>query len=577
MPQTLNITFTQNYTIPSDIHSIRIRLFGASGAGEFVRDESQNFAATAGGNGTATTFMGLSAGGGTGGGQGGKNLGGNGGIAQQIYNWTNLGATVTTVSGSTGQIATGGAGGSVGSITGIKGGNGTPGGAAYTSFVFHVFDNVNNVHQVTDTSSDINVTYQNPGAADGIPCGTPWYGKYYSISFNSPFVDNNYTISIYDICQQAAAGGTSGGPFVLDGINNKTRYGFNVWFCRSGATNSSGGSGSNGYVRCFTIAADGIKENAAGRGGGGGAALQTTLTREMLISSGTYAPQTTHSLTIGSRGLSANSGSADDGLNGKAELYIILVPRITINATSTAIVRGNSTNISWSTSGDASTFSLNPGNLSSSLTGNVNVSPTQTTTYTATASGLGGTDTKTITITVYQPPQANISGPASIDYGTQAFITYDNTYANSSVTATPTYYYDSPTGSVVGTSINLNKGTSTELNDPAAYASGTFQTAIPYTTKGPRSVMYTITASGSGGQVTKQVTIPINIDELPDSIVIPETEDAFKSQDPVYSPPDPTSQQVRINDIDIPVEIKSNYPIQVDINNQSNWQNVRQI
>jgi len=567
MPQTLDITATQNYTIPSDVASIRIRLFGGSGAGEYVRDESQNFLATAGGTGTATTFLGLSAGGGQGGGVGGKNQGGNGGTSTSTYNWSNLGASLTYVSGTRGSIAAGGAGGSVGSITGIRGGNATPGAYVYSSYVFHVFDNANNTHQVTDTSTDISVTYRNPSAADGIPCGTPSYGKYYSVSFNSPFVNNNYTVSVYDICQQAAGGATTG-SFYLDGIANKTQYGFDVWFCRSG---------NNGYVRCFSIAADGIKENASGRGGGGSGALETTLTRSMLISSNTYAPGTTHSVTIGSAGASANTGSAENGLSGKAQLYIIKIPIITLSANTTAIIRGNSANISWGTTGDADTFSLNPGNLATTLTGNVNVSPTQTTTYTATASGLGGSDTKTITITVYQPPEATISAPTSLDYGNQGSITYTTKYANVSVTATPIYYYDSPTGSVTGNPITLNTGSSTELNNPNANSSGTFQTQIPYTTKGPRSVKYTLTANGSGGQVIKESTITINIDETPDAVNIPETDEVFKSEDPVFSPKQLTTLQIQIDDIDIPVEIKSDKPIQVDINQQQTWNNVRQI
>lgn len=567
MPTTLDITATQNYTIPSDVASIRIRLFGGSGAGEYVTDESQNFTATAGGSGTASTFIGLSAGGGQGGGVGGKNAGGNGGTTSTSYNWSSLGATITSANGSRGAIAAGGAGGSVGGITGVTGGSGTPGAYVYSSFVFHVFDNASNTHQVTDTSTDINVTYQNPTAADGIPCGTPSYGKYYSVSFTSPFVDNNYTVSIYGICQQAAGGATTG-SFYLDGISNKTRFGFNVWFCRSG---------NNGYVRCFSIAADGIKENASGRGGGGSAALETTITRAMFISSNTYAPGTTHSVTIGSRGDSANTGTAANGSAGKAQLYIIRIPIITLSANTTSIIRGNSATLSWSVSGDASTFSLNPGNLASTLSGNVSVSPTSTTTYTASTSGLGGSDTKTITITVFQPPEATITAPSNLDYGVQGTVTYTTKYANTSVIATPIYYYDSPTGSVTGTPITLLTGSSTELNDPNATSSGSFTTAIPYTTKGPRSVKYTITATGSGGQIIKDSTITINIDETPDAVNIPETDNVFKSEDPVFSPKQTSTLTIEIDDIDIPVEIKSNKPIQVDINQQQTWNNLRQI
>lgn len=566
MPQTIDIVESQNYEIPTDVHSIRVRLFGGSGAGEYVADASTNFAASAGGNGANTTFLGLFAGGGTGGGQGGKNQGGQGGSGGQTYNWTNLGASLSISNGSQGQIATGGAGGSVGGLTGVKGGDGTPGGASYTSFVFHVFNNETNQHIVTDTSTDLSVGFENP-AAEGYGCDPNFGSKHYNVQFNTPFADNNYTISIYGVCQQAAGGSTSG-PFYVSGISGKNANGFRVWFCRAGG---------NSYIRCFSIAADGIKAGAAGRGGGGSGAIETTLTRQMLLSSSTYAPGTIHQITIGSGGTSANSGSAGNGTRGKAQLYILLVPNITISASPTAIIRGNSSTISWNTTGDANTFSLTPGYPNTSVTGSATVTPVQTTTYTATASGLGGSDTKTITITVYQPPEANISGPESVDYGMQGTLLYNTTYANVSVTATPTYQYDSPVGFVNGDTITLNNGSSTELNDPNAFSSGTFQTNIPYTTKGPRSVTYTITATGSGGQVSKQYTFPINIDETPDNIVIPEVEDAYKSEDPVFSPKDVTSQEIRITDIDIPVEIKSDKPIQVDINQEDNWQNIRQL
>jgi hypothetical protein len=77
-------------------------------------------------------------------------------------------------------------------------------------------------------------------------------------------------------------------------------------------------------------------------------------------------------------------------------------------------------------------------------------------------------------------------------------------------------------------------------------------------------------------QETKNVDIVI--DMTPDAIDIPSSEDKFLGEEPVITPDvQVTSENIVINDIDIPVEIKSNEPIQVEIDNSDNWMNVRQI
>jgi len=74
------------------------------------------------------------------------------------------------------------------------------------------------------------------------------------------------------------------------------------------------------------------------------------------------------------------------------------------------------------------------------------------------------------------------------------------------------------------------------------------------------------------------ISVPIIIDQLPNTVDIPESDDTFKNQEPVVTPDvEVTTQQIVVDDIDIPVEIKSDYPIQVDIDNSDNWQDVRQI
>ena len=60
---------------------------------------------------------------------------------------------------------------------------------------------------------------------------------------------------------------------------------------------------------------------------------------------------------------------------------------------------------------------------------------------------------------------------------------------------------------------------------------------------------------------------------------IPETEDLAKDQDPVFTTPDAEvlSQLLLVDDIDIPVEIKSNLPIEVQINDAGGFKKVREL
>jgi hypothetical protein len=157
-------------------------------------------------------------------------------------------------------------------------GNGGGGGGGYTglfaatqsqsyqSNVTHVFDNNSNTHILTQSSPDLTVGYMNPSAGDGLPCGTISYGKYYKVTFKVPFTDANYGIAINSLCQQTAGGG--GGSMSVAGIANKTKFGFDIWFCKNSY---------NSYIRCFSFTTTGVKESIslanamliAGGGGGG--------------------------------------------------------------------------------------------------------------------------------------------------------------------------------------------------------------------------------------------------------------------------------------------------------------------
>jgi hypothetical protein len=242
-------------------------------------------------------------------------------------------------------------------------------------------------------------------------------------------------------------------------------------------------------------------------------------------------------------------------------------PNVTLSLNNPTIIRGQSTTLNWVTTGDAGSASITPGIGAVNINGNRIVSPTETTTYVINVSGLGGSDSDSITLIVYQPPTVNLTGPASINYGQQGTLTYSATNIDISLRVTPTYNYRG--SSVTGAVINLLIGTT---------VSGSIATQIPYNDFGPFNVQYVIVATGNGGQESKLSTILINIDETPTNFLVPESEDLLKSQEPIVTPDAVvTSYEIVIDDVDIPVEIKADRPILVDINNTDTWIPIREI
>ena len=76
----------------------------------------------------------------------------------------------------------------------------------------------------------------------------------------------------------------------------------------------------------------------------------------------------------------------------------------------------------------------------------------------------------------------------------------------------------------------------------------------------------------------------MNIDRTPDNIIVDETDDLIKGADPVYTPTNPDGTPVEvlgdlmlIDEVDVNVEIKADYPIQVQVNREGPWENVRQL
>jgi hypothetical protein len=564
MPVSVNFNSSTSYTIPQDVFSMRVQMWGGGGGGEFV--SSNTFSSTDGGDGGASSWIGMVSGGGQGGGgAGGKNSLGNGG-APNVNGYPNA----SSFTGAIGSLYTGGTGVS----SRGNGGNGTPGFATYISSSTHFFDNDANRHTFQTTSSDISLNYMNKDALDGLFGFAPTNGKYYQLTFNVPYVDNNWNWEVYGICQNAAGGG-SASPYTLNGSRNKDNTGIDLWFQNN--------SGANGYIRCFSFRSTGLKVGAQGRGGGAGGYIDVTVSRQSLIDKG-YTPGATYTVTVGGGG-SAGGNTATAGSGGYVSLFMYIIPVVVLSASRIEITSGDCVDLAWSTTGDADFITWTSGNINNSnLTSSTTVCPVESTTYTAVASGRGGSSSPaSVTIIVYSPPTASISTPQSLNYGDQGLISFETEFANLSITITPFYKYKNlQTDSfeiVSGDVINITPASSAVQGNPGTIVSNSaLPTSIPYGETGPYSVQYVLVADGSGGQVTVTSTTEIIIDITPDNLIVPETDGRFKSENPVFAPQtEILSQLLFVDGVDVPIEIKSSSPIQVDINQQNDWKDLREI
>lgn len=250
-----------------------------------------------------------------------------------------------------------------------------------------------------------------------------------------------------------------------------------------------------------------------------------------------------------------------------ASLGIKYPTTTTISADSTNIISGQSTILRWATSGDATSASITPGIGSVNINGNRTISPTETTTYQINVTGVCTNSSNSVTVNVYQPPTVQFSGPEFILYGEQGTLSYEATNSDLKLEVIPTYNYRN--GSILGNTISLPTGN---------LSIGTIQTQIPYNEQGPTSIYYIIVAMGRGGQDSKQITIPIVIDETPDNFLVPESDDLLLSQDPVITPNENlTSYEIVVQDIDVPVEVKADKPILVEVNDDDIWNKIRKI
>jgi len=253
---------------------------------------------------------------------------------------------------------------------------------------------------------------------------------------------------------------------------------------------------------------------------------------------------------------------------------VIVPPTVTLftDRANNTIVRGESINLNWTITGDASTAELSPGVGAVNIGGGPRqVSPTVNTTYTLTASHpLAGQASDQVTVYVIQAPDVSIVGPVSVDYGSSITLSCEASNATQSLQVLVKYYYLDGTFSDYELIEELQTG---------EYINTTVIHTPTYNNIGPSSIEYKIYAIGQGGLTSEDfVTIAINIDQMPDLIDIPESDDKIKNEDPVISPDEEvTSQQIVVTDIDIPVEIKADLPIQVEIDNSGVYVDVRRI
>ena len=90
------------------------------------------------------------------------------------------------------------------------------------------------------------------------------------------------------------------------------------------------------------------------------------------------------------------------------------------------------------------------------------------------------------------------------------------------------------------------------------------------------AVQYTISASNGVTTGSAQSgVISVAQDDMPDLITIPPSDGLEKEEEPVISPVVTTSALL-VDDIDVPVEIKADTPIKVEIDGDGTWRDVHQ-
>lgn len=271
---------------------------------------------------------------------------------------------------------------------------------------------------------------------------------------------------------------------------------------------------------------------------------------------------------------------------------VYIPPTVSISFSSNPIIAGQNSTVTWPYSGDASSVTWTSGDITNTnLSGSANVSPSETTTYCAYVSGLGGTSpTSCGTLTVYQIPVIEkFEVMSQVDYGDNNItFVYESKYANTlhRVQIYARYTEGPNTGTTLVDTINLPLAASSEAGQPNITRSGQYPWVVPtWDGFGPVAFDFLYTIGGDGGQVSSPtLTTAVNIDRTPDNIIVDETDDLIKGVDPVYTPTNPDGTPVEVlgdlmlvDEVDVNVEIKADYPIQVQVNREGPWENVRQL
>ena len=227
-------------------------------------------------------------------------------------------------------------------------------------------------------------------------------------------------------------------------------------------------------------------------------------------------------------------------------------PTITFTASSTNINSGQAVVLVWNvTNSDDTIINQGIGSVPNSST--ETVYPTSTITYTLSATGPGGTNSATVTIAVALPVTLNVSGPSQIDWQ-QSPIPINITASNSP----GIILYETYDG-VVKPSVSIPNSTGTVSFIPYNY--------IPDWSS-PVDIIQLHFAAGTTANHT--LVMSVGVDRTPDPIIIPTT--ISSPNEEVISP----LIAVEVQDIDVPIEIKADQPIQVQVGGNTNWEDVRE-
>ena len=185
---------------------------------------------------------------------------------------------------------------------------------------------------------------------------------------------------------------------------------------------------------------------------------------------------------------------------------------------------------------------------------NTTVYPTTTTTYTLYANGPGGLSSATVTIDTTLPVALMVTGPSTVDWQAASIPIQISASNSPGITLYETY------DGVVKPHFEIPNSDGSVTFDPYNY--------IPDWSS-PVDIIQLHFAAGPTAHYT--LVINVDVDRTPDPIVLPAS--AAAPEEEVTSPSVPVS----VTDIDVPVEVKSDQPIKVQIDGTTNWNNVREI